>query len=176
MGSNSSDLLEAVLRVPFDGSLGLPETGHASVAEPVTGLSPMWPPTPTGRLSPHGRLHSSTSQEILGRVTPSREDFARSTSRNRDGGRFSLPPSPPPPGPTGLARLFGSIRRPVVVAPNAAQSEDEIIRRLEQIIENWKDLPASKLRDELKETQERLTRVESLLVSLTRSMHNDRSN
>ena len=58
---------------------------------------------------------------------------------------------------------------------SASLSEEALagVRRLEVLVDGIKDLPVQRLKDEMKELQERQARIESLLLTLTRGMRND---
>jgi hypothetical protein len=80
-----------------------------------------------------------------------------------------------------LARLFGN-RLSEPDRPGAAPSPvdaqklsrvEEGVRRVQELLEDVRELPVSKLKDEMRELQERQTRIESLLLMLTRGMRNE---
>ncbi|KIY44041.1 hypothetical protein FISHEDRAFT_77952 [Fistulina hepatica ATCC 64428] len=67
-----------------------------------------------------------------------------------------------------LARLFG-VKTPEA-PPAVAESS---IRKVKEMLEEVRDLPFHKLREELKELQDRQARIESLLMVLTKDMRNE---
>ncbi|KAJ8521110.1 hypothetical protein ONZ45_g2146 [Pleurotus djamor] len=68
-----------------------------------------------------------------------------------------------------LARLFAPRLR-----DNAAPAvADATVKKMESLVENIRDLPVNKLKDEMKELQDRQARIENLLLMLTRGMRND---
>ncbi|KAL5504342.1 hypothetical protein ACEPAH_8416 [Sanghuangporus vaninii] len=84
--------------------------------------------------------------------------------------------------PSPLARLFAGPRIVTSVSERngglASPMTDETlagVRRLETVLEGIRDLPVHRLKDELKELQERQTRIENLLLTLTRGMRNETS-
>ncbi|KAA1467684.1 hypothetical protein DENSPDRAFT_813509 [Dentipellis sp. KUC8613] len=74
-----------------------------------------------------------------------------------------------------LARLFTAPRR----EPDSAASEERMerveegVRRMEELLEDVRGLPVAKLKDEMRELQERQARIEGLLMMLTRGMRNE---
>ncbi|KAI0300759.1 hypothetical protein BC826DRAFT_1096100 [Russula brevipes] len=68
-----------------------------------------------------------------------------------------------------LSRLFGAKRSEVEMglSPIDAQKLDK------ELLEDVRELPVSKLKEEMRELQERQTRIESLLLMLTRGMRNE---
>ncbi|KZT73077.1 hypothetical protein DAEQUDRAFT_684684 [Daedalea quercina L-15889] len=56
---------------------------------------------------------------------------------------------------------------------SAAAGMDASIRKLEAMIEDVRGLPVNKLKDEMKELQDRQARIENLLLMLTRGMRNE---
>ncbi|KAL5526362.1 hypothetical protein ACEPAF_8085 [Sanghuangporus sanghuang] len=84
--------------------------------------------------------------------------------------------------PSPLARLFAGPRIVTSVSERngglASPMTDETlagVRRLETVLEGIRDLPVHRLKDEIKELQERQTRIENLLLTLTRGMRNETS-
>ena len=103
--------------------------------------------------------------------------------------------------PSPLARLFGAPRLTASASDNTMNAsntfgEDTLagINKLERLLDGIKNLPAQKIRDEMKDLQvstfqadclaklteyyliqERQSRIESLLLTLTRGMRNETS-
>lgn len=86
------------------------------------------------------------------------------------------------PGPLSpLARLFSnrlSESDPSGTAPSPVDAQklvrvEEGVRRIQELLEDVRELPVSTLKDEMRELQERQTRIESLLLMLTRGMRNE---
>lgn len=80
--------------------------------------------------------------------------------------------------PSPLSKLFSprSVRQRAVSQfdlSSVPQQTEAALKRLEGLLEDARDLPVNKLRDEIKELQERQARIESLLLTLTRGMRNE---
>ncbi|KAJ2925805.1 hypothetical protein H1R20_g11284, partial [Candolleomyces eurysporus] len=71
-----------------------------------------------------------------------------------------------------LARLFNN-KYPTEQQVAASGVAESNIRRIETLLEDVKDLPVQKLKDEMKELQDRQARIENLLLMLTRGMRNE---
>jgi hypothetical protein len=104
-----------------------------------------------------------------------------SSPRNR---KLSLRPSLAEPlrgavaeARTPLSRLFGA-RWPDAdkgQSPVDAQKLDKVeegVRRVQELLEDVRELPAARLNEEMRELQERQARIEGLLLMLTRGMRN----
>ena len=81
---------------------------------------------------------------------------------------------------TPLSRLFGA-RRLEVEGPSPVDEQkldkvEEGVRRVQELLEEVRKMPVSKLKDEMRELQERQTRIEGLLMMLTRGMRNEAGN
>ena len=80
-----------------------------------------------------------------------------------------------------LARLFSnrlSEHDPSGAMPSPVDAQklvrvEEGMRRVQELLEDVRELPVSKLKDEMRELQERQARIESLLLMLTRGMRNE---
>ncbi|KAJ3573130.1 hypothetical protein NP233_g2622 [Leucocoprinus birnbaumii] len=78
-----------------------------------------------------------------------------------------------------LARYFNvrnswapsGLEQTVVAASNETNAS---VKKVEALLTEVKGLPVNKLKDEMKEIQERQNRIESLLLTLTRGMRNDK--
>ncbi|EJD07018.1 receptor-activated Ca2+-permeable cation channel [Fomitiporia mediterranea MF3/22] len=75
--------------------------------------------------------------------------------------------------PSPLARLFGAPQN--TMGPASPISEEALagVRRIENMLEGIRDLPVHRLKDEMKELQDRQARIENLLLTLTRGMRNE---
>ncbi|KAF7323041.1 hypothetical protein HMN09_00084000 [Mycena chlorophos] len=139
---------------------------------------------------PH--LRSMASHESLASVRTPPSGVRRQPSRVSFAGRSSrreLSPlgggSPGRPRPTSglelgvssaevpsgnrspLARFFAHVDPP----PTSENVDIESsVRRVEAMVEDLRDLPVHRLKDEMRELQERQARIEQLLLSLTRGM------
>ncbi|KAI5119644.1 hypothetical protein M0805_009005 [Coniferiporia weirii] len=110
--------------------------------------------------------------------SPRRRPKESITSNNEQTGGLGVPnlkePSP-------LARLFGAPRLVMSASESSATVAPVVItdetmagvRRLEHVLEGIRDLPVQRLKDEMKELQERQARIENLLLTLTRGMRNE---
>jgi hypothetical protein len=86
------------------------------------------------------------------------------------------------PGPRSpLARLFSTRRSEAETIgaglnPVDVQKLDRVeegVRRVQELLEDARELPVAKLKEEMRELQERQTRIEGLLLMLTRGMRNE---
>ncbi|KAL7278976.1 hypothetical protein ACG7TL_006808 [Trametes sanguinea] len=68
-----------------------------------------------------------------------------------------------------LGRLFGSKRDSAI----STATMEAGMKRVEALMDEVRLLPVNKLKDEMKELQERQARIENLLMMLTRGMRND---
>jgi hypothetical protein len=50
---------------------------------------------------------------------------------------------------------------------------EEGVRRVQELLEDVRELPVARLKEEMRELQERQTRIEGLLLMLTRGMRNE---
>ncbi|KAL1708013.1 hypothetical protein EV121DRAFT_255204 [Schizophyllum commune] len=79
-----------------------------------------------------------------------------------------------PSGPLSpLAKFFGYGREGKEADPASVANVQASMKRMEAALDDVKDLPVQKLRDEMKEMQERQARIENLLMTLTRGMRHD---
>ncbi len=82
---------------------------------------------------------------------------------------------------TPLARLFinrlsnhdASGAAPSPVDAQKLGRVEEGVQRVQELLEDVRELPVSKLKDEMRELQERQARIENLLLMLTRGMRNE---
>ncbi|KAJ7274546.1 hypothetical protein B0H12DRAFT_1228255 [Mycena haematopus] len=72
-------------------------------------------------------------------------------------------------GRSPLARFFAHIDPPSA-GPAGQGNIEASMRRVETILEDLRDLPVNRLKDEMRELQERQARIEQLLLTLTRGM------
>jgi hypothetical protein len=72
-------------------------------------------------------------------------------------------------------RLSGADTGPSPVDVHKLDKVEEGVRRVQELLEDVRELPVSKLKDEMRELQERQTRIEGLLLMLTRGMRNEAS-
>ncbi|KAH8112747.1 receptor-activated Ca2+-permeable cation channel [Phellopilus nigrolimitatus] len=105
--------------------------------------------------------------------SPRRRPKMSLQSNPEQAGGLGLPKAPSP-----LTRLFSGPRLVTSFSDNTVapgMTEDAIagVRKLENVLEGIRDLPVQKLKDEMKELQERQARIENLLLTLTRGMRNE---
>jgi len=178
-GSQTRDLYEAIFEAACDPDLlkameedNSNQNGNGNgneVQEERRG-------TPQAGRSPNNRGRTANLPSLPG--SPLGQGRPRSRSR--------LAPSIEmrPPSPSPLARLYGGGRlnmpmlspsRPTFAADDDVfgSSSSEAIGRLEGLLRSAKDLPVVRLKEEMKELQDRQARIEALLVSLTRSLRGD---
>jgi hypothetical protein len=79
---------------------------------------------------------------------------------------------------TPLSRLFGARRSHAdkgesPVDPQKLDKVEEGVRRVQELLEDVRELPVARLREEMRELQERQMRIEGLLLMLTRGMRNE---
>ena len=80
-----------------------------------------------------------------------------------------------------LARLFSTRQSEaeafgVGPSPVDIQKLDKVeegVRRVQELLEDVRELPVSKLKEEMRELQERQARIEGLLLMLTRGMRHE---
>jgi hypothetical protein len=75
-----------------------------------------------------------------------------------------------------LSRLFANKLSEADAGPSPVEKLDKVeegVRRVQELLEDVRKMPVSKLEGEMRELQERQTRIEGLLLMLTRGMRND---
>ncbi|KAF7312239.1 hypothetical protein MIND_00236900 [Mycena indigotica] len=130
---------------------------------------------------PH--LRSLASRESLGVSPAPSTPVRRQPSRVSYGTRSPRSPRGSPARPRPMSALevggaeVGGSRSPLArffahVDPPAPSNNESAtsLRRVEAMLEDIRDLPVNKLKDEMRELQERQARIEQLLLSLTRGM------
>ncbi|KAI0671407.1 hypothetical protein C8Q78DRAFT_1028773 [Trametes maxima] len=153
----------------------------SSVATHQPGLRPSGSRTPTAsqmRRTTSLSLSPRKSQRTRTRsaVSPaSPTSSPRLSPRPRLGGLPSITPSSAGEiqtlGPhSPLGKLFGARRDNTL--PTAASMEAGM-KRVEALVDEVRQLPVNRLKDEMKELQDRQARIENLLLMLTRGMRND---
>jgi len=195
MGSNMHDVYEAI----FDVEPGLAEEDEELFADREhdrIGLH-SWTSRESGRsgthtppLAPPPELHTPDRPT---RTSHRSSSFPRSRPGQSSGSprprKLSVRPSPLRvsaeariPGPLSpLARLFSSRQSEAEAIgaglnPVDIQKLDRVeegVRRVQELLEDVRELPVSKLKEEMRELQERQTRIEGLLLMLTRGMRHE---
>ncbi|GBE88279.1 hypothetical protein BKA93DRAFT_827390 [Sparassis latifolia] len=188
LGSSSTEIYDAIFDVdlPQDDVDDLFEERDDDVATPLLSFPsreslhvPNSSPPPSSRQEPLRRRHASLPHEQI----------------NRGGSRHGAPSpslSPRPrkatlPGPlltstsgeiqTGgprspLSRLYLGARDTERVTSPSSVAEASI-KKVEALLDDVRHLPVNRLKDEMKELQDRQARIENLLLMLTRGMRND---
>ncbi|KAG2147693.1 hypothetical protein DEU56DRAFT_785454 [Suillus clintonianus] len=179
VGSKSADLYEAIFEVEDSRDFGLfddSEDDEFSLRSPLA--------------SRHEDSGSSPVPELRRRkssVSPSKKSQSQPPRTRKVS---VLPPLSEPSGTgkilhlntsTPLTRLFSQrfnhpLSVPTVeVLPEVADMSklDCSFKRIEALLEDCRDLPVHKLKDEMKELQDRQARIENILLTLTRGMRHD---
>ncbi|KZT18116.1 hypothetical protein NEOLEDRAFT_1080972 [Neolentinus lepideus HHB14362 ss-1] len=184
LGANANDIYEAL----FDIDLEQHETQLFSDESDEDLRPPELRPLPS-RDSLRDRRPLSPSSGGRGPSSPLRESHnrRRSGSGSPRPRRTALPPTiqtsssaevPSLSKQSPLAKLFSpnSVRQRAVSQIDrtpAMQQTDAALKRLESLLEDARNLPVIRLKDEMKELQERQARIETLLMTLTRGMRNE---
>jgi len=184
LGANANDIYEAL----FDIDLEQHETQLFSDESDEDLPPPELRPLPS-RDSLRDRRPLSPSSGGRGPSSPLRETHnrRRSGSGSPRPRRTALPPIiqtsssaevPSLSKQSPLAKLFSpnSVRQRAVSQIDrtpAMQQTDAALKRLEGLLEDARNLPVIRLKDEMKELQERQARIETLLMTLTRGMRNE---
>ncbi|KAI9460358.1 hypothetical protein F5148DRAFT_983294 [Russula earlei] len=191
MGSNLNDVYEAIFETEVD-LVEESEVLFADTEQDRVGLH-SWASretAPQSMLPPE--LHVPEGPERTGTRAPScpRSQLGQS-SRSPRTRKLSLRPSLAehlragttdaqglsPHAHTPLSRLFGARRFEVdgqsPVNDQKLDKVDEGVRRIHTLLEEVREMPVSQLKDEMRELQERQTRIEGLLLMLTRGMRNE---
>ncbi|KAF9024917.1 hypothetical protein BDZ89DRAFT_1161975 [Hymenopellis radicata] len=173
VGSASSDLYEAIFDVEEDHASGVIDIFDESDDEfPVPHLRSYHSRENLDAGYGRSRRPASMGPATRRRFSPSRSPGGRlsreispATVRNSTHLSAEVPSTPRSP----LGRLFtrGS-------SPLASESQTEATaRKVDALVEDLKDLSVHRLKDEMRELQERQARIESLLLMLTRGMRNE---
>lgn len=164
VGSTSHDLLDAIFEVELSDEM-LDELDQSVDEEEPTSppagrikfnYGASGPRSPSGTRTPRGRYTSTASM-------PNSPGFSQ-RSRSRNGGLLA-----PPDASSPLAQLFTNGIRGGggQVSPLIQEDMVHSLKRLEGLLEGLPEM--QKVRGELRDTKERLERIETLLLTLTRS-------
>ncbi|KAI0787426.1 hypothetical protein C8Q74DRAFT_605518 [Fomes fomentarius] len=162
-------------------SLRLPDSERDRQRSPLRLSGTTTPPdqirrTMSASLSP-GKAQSTSRARTRSTVSPRPEPGAASPTGSPRARNAALPTINPPsstevPG-TGprspLGMLFGARRERLASAAGVEAS----VKRVETLVEEVRRMPVNRLKDEMKELQDRQARIENLLLMLTRGMRND---
>lgn len=197
MGTNLHDVHEAIFDVEAD-LIEEDEELFEDREQDRVGLH-SWMSRESGRNGTHTPPQMNLLSESQVPESPARSDrrassFPRSqpgrSSRSPRTRKLTLRPSPAEPlrvgaseaqstGPRSpLSRLFGSRLSEADTGPSPVDVHkldkvEEGVRRVQELLEDVRELPVSQLKDEMRELQERQSRIEGLLLMLTRGMRNE---
>ncbi|KAE9399264.1 hypothetical protein BT96DRAFT_1019592 [Gymnopus androsaceus JB14] len=168
VGSTSANIYDAIFDVEaeHDAELfGDSDEDEAPALRSLNVVSPPASPTSVRRVRKTSSLAPSTSGV---RRDPSPSSGLRPISTNLEPSASAEVPTVRTKSP--LTRLF--VRTPSTENPvsAAATSVEASVRRVETLVDEMKGIPLQKIREEMKELQDRQARIENLLLALTRGM------
>ncbi|KAF8150616.1 receptor-activated Ca2+-permeable cation channel [Crassisporium funariophilum] len=120
--------------------------------------------------SARGSAHPSPKQRPLGpqALAPIDRDFIHSPEMMASPSTFTDDNRSP------LARLFGSrFSNAPGILPSATVNTEASVKHIESLLQAVSELPVHRLKEEMKELQDRQARIENLLLMLTRGMRNE---
>ncbi|EMD33909.1 hypothetical protein CERSUDRAFT_107712 [Gelatoporia subvermispora B] len=182
IGSSSTDMYDAIFDIEVADDLELFESDGEHEYDPLRSMHSMHSPSHDSLRPPSislpaappgpsagGRRHASLPRSPSARSTRGARSPTASPRRRKN----TLPPviqtssgEVPTVGPRSpLSKLFLGRREREPSERVAAATA-----RVEALLEDVRALPVNKLKDEMKELQERQARIENLLVTLTRGM------
>ncbi|KAJ3742240.1 hypothetical protein DFH05DRAFT_1402192 [Lentinula detonsa] len=168
VGSTSADIYEAIFEVEADNENGLfTDSEDENIPALRSFVNESNPASPTSALA-RKRL-TSLAHSISARRDPSPlpSPRLRPISANLELSSSGEVPSPQSKSP--LARLF--VRTPSDHPMSATVDSIEAnVKRVEALVDEMKGLPLQRMREEMKELQDRQARIENLLLTLTRGM------
>ncbi|KAG1747063.1 uncharacterized protein EDB91DRAFT_1116028 [Suillus paluster] len=167
VGSKSADLYEAIFEVEDSRDFGLFDDSEEDESKMKTGSSSV------------SALRRRNSLISLSKKSQSQPPRTRKVS--------ALPPLSEPSSTgkilhlntsTQITRLYSQRLNLPLSAPPASEIADvdrldSSIKRIEVLLEDCRDLPVRKLKDEMKELQDRQARIENILLALTRGMRHE---
>ncbi len=197
MGTNLRDVYEAI----FDVEAELVEEGEELFEDREQdriGLH-SWMSRESGRNGAHTPPQMNPPSESQIPESPARSGHRASSfprtqpgqsSRSPRSHKLSLRPSLAEPlrvsaseahsaGPRSpLSRLFANRLSEADTGPSPVDVHkldkvEEGVRRVQELLEDVRELPVSKLKEEMRELQDRQARIEGLLLMLTRGMRNE---
>ncbi|KAI0042867.1 hypothetical protein FA95DRAFT_1609847 [Auriscalpium vulgare] len=204
MGTNANDIYEAIFEVdadlvddddnndlfaydPEEDRVGLRswasrENGGTHTPTPTSQVHPANFPTvrtPDRPGAGRGRRSSSFPRSPVGGKasgSPRHRNVSLRPPSVADRASAGEMPAAAPQSP--LSRLFGArldAGNGSAAQPARMDRIEEGMRRVQELLEDVRELPVTRLKDEMKELQERQARIEGLLLMLTRGMRNDHS-
>jgi len=162
VGASSHDLLDAIFDVELtddvlDNLDDQPDEDGEAERDQVRSMASY--EERSHSLEPGMRTPKTRGRYISGASMPASPGFSRrSASRN---GAYLAPPD----GNSPLAQLFSGPRLGAPMNPDVGNDIANGLKRVENLMETIPDI--QKMRTELKDTKERLQRIETLLLSLT---------
>ncbi|KAH7884627.1 hypothetical protein F5I97DRAFT_2038545 [Phlebopus sp. FC_14] len=168
-GSQVADLYDVIFEVEDSRDFNLFDE---SDREDDTMMSPMNPSmfatTPSSR-SPRRRL-GTLSEDTRTSPSPRRRKVStlaplEETSSNAK--VLSLDTTTP------FTKLFGRLKLGSRSEASVQNEGDGNIQRVQALLEECREIPVHRLKDEMKELQDRQARIENLLLTLTRGMRNE---
>ncbi|KAL1724237.1 hypothetical protein EV715DRAFT_244703 [Schizophyllum commune] len=170
VGTRAEDLVEAIFDVDEEHDDDLFQSSNEEDEEPQ------------GRSYYGSREHSRTPTrglasppDVIRRLRAERQTSRpRLRTRTLSSASEVVATAEVPSGPLSpLAKFFGYGREGKEADPASVANVQASMKRMEAALDDVKDLPVQKLRDEMKEVQERQARIENLLMTLTRGMRHD---
>ncbi|KAJ4463929.1 hypothetical protein C8R41DRAFT_783273 [Lentinula lateritia] len=168
VGSTTADIYEAIFEVEAENDAGLFTDSDDDEAPALRSFR--YISNPTSPTSTHTRRRpASLAPSLSIRRDPSplpSPQRLRPISADLD---FSSSGEVPTQNKSPLARLF--VKTPSDNPVSAAANSVEVsVRKVEALVSEMKGLPLGRVREEMKELQDRQARIENLLLTLTRGM------
>ncbi|KAF8896600.1 receptor-activated Ca2+-permeable cation channel [Infundibulicybe gibba] len=169
VGSSSNDLYDAIFDIDAPPESGLFYDSDDDFQAGIRSFPSRDNMRAAGSPTPRSRRRLSSRERSSVRDNAALLDSPRPRIITSLAPELSIPDA----GRSPLARLFA--QRPVLdhlPVPNVENS----MKKIESLMEDVCKLPVHKLKDEMKELQDRQARIENLLLVLTRGMRNDSEN
>ncbi|KAF9069875.1 hypothetical protein BDP27DRAFT_1324744 [Rhodocollybia butyracea] len=161
VGSTSANIYEAIFDVEVEHDTGLFDSDDDEFPALRSIVNVSHPTSPTSVRTQ--RRPESLAPSVGVRRDPSPTPRLRTVSNlEQASAEFTSQKSP-------LARLFVRVPSDNAVSA-AATSVEASVRKVETLVDEMKHLPLQRMREEMKELQDRQARIESLLLTLTRGM------
>ncbi|KAJ7931371.1 receptor-activated Ca2+-permeable cation channel [Mycena leptocephala] len=157
VGSTSSDLYEAIFEIDSVGGPGLFDDSEEE--EDFPQLRSI---ASRDTIRSAERVRRRPSRVSLAARSPLRAGSPQGSPRRRPLSSLSALDVG---GPQPVAKFFAHVDPPAGTGP-----VESSLRRVETILDDLRDLPVHRLKDEMRELQERQARIEQLLLTLTRGM------
>ncbi|KAJ6577224.1 receptor-activated Ca2+-permeable cation channel [Mycena capillaripes] len=165
VGSTSSDLYDAIFEIDSVAGPGLFDESEEEDFPQLRSVASH------DNITPNERVRRRPSRVSLAGRSPLRAASAHESPRRRPLSTLSAldvtvgSAEVSTGGRSPLAKFFAHVDPPAPTGPVEAS-----IRRVETILDDLRDLPVHRLKDEMRELQERQARIEQLLLTLTRGM------